>query len=273
MNSLYWVIQEGFSNEEGMVELVRLLEKYGQSYGMVKTVPFIGEIVPDLDLSDYKHVICFGSYSMRYTCRVKGWNPGVIDMEVGATQIYHNSWKPYLLNHDFYECDFINVGVYVDHMGYDSFFMRPINDSKVFAGGIYYYDEMREWIQNVSDLGYDATTLRVDTSCIISSIKEIYAEYRLFVIGGRVVTASQYKIGGRVQYSSIVDDDILEFGQMLVDMEPNFGVAYCLDLCRVESGIKVVEVNTINSAGFYHGNVDKIIRAFYELYDEYEDLV
>jgi len=267
MSNLYWVIQEGFSTEVGMVELVDILDRNRFPYSMVKTIPFIGEIVPDLELSDYKQVICFGSYSMRHTCNAKGWKPGVFDMEFGAEQIYHNSWKRYLLNHDFYECDFDTVCLYTDHMGYDIFFCRPVNDSKVFAGGIFHYDEMKEWIGLVGQLDYDATSLRCDTRCIVSSVKEIHAEYRLFVIGGKVVTASQYKIGGRVQYSNIVDADILEFGQMLVNMEPNFGMAYCLDLCRVESGIKIVEVNTINSAGFYYGNVAKIVASLEELYD------
>lgn len=38
---------------------------------------------------------------------------------------------------------------------------------------------------------------------IVSPLKEIYREYRLFVVKGKVVTGSVYKVGGRLNFNNI----------------------------------------------------------------------
>ena len=55
-------------------------------------------------------------------------------------------------------------------------------------------------------------------------------------------------------------------GRIKNSVNPKFAAAYCLDLCRTNDGIKIVEVNTINSAGFYDANVTKLIEAFTDIY-------
>jgi hypothetical protein len=53
-------------------------------------------------------------------------------------------------------------------------------------------------------------------SCnVIDASKMIYSETRLFIVGGKIVTYSEYKRGERVMDNAHVDDHILEFGQKI----------------------------------------------------------
>lgn len=95
---------------------------------------------------------------------------------------------------------------------------------------------------------------------IRSLIKEIYAEYRTWFVGGRLVTVSQYRLGDKVAYSSIVDDDVLTYAEKMESIwHPQ--QAFVLDVCRTEAGLRIMEINTINSAGFYAADVFKIFKA------------
>jgi len=262
--TLHWVIQNNFKNESGMVKLVEILTRFQIPFTEVKVVPFVGEIQPDLDITG--NVICFGSYSMRHTAKSKGWFPGVFDLGEKSGDIYKNSWAEHTLNRDAIFCEFKDVGRMASRLHWDEFFMRPVSDSKVFAGNVFAIDEYNDWRMKVVVLEEDdGSSLRANTQVMISEPSKIYSEYRLFVIGGKVITASQYKLGHKVIYSSHVDQDILDFGQMLVDQE-DFAPAYSLDLCRTQYGIKIVEVNTINSSGFYDADVAKIVETFETLY-------
>jgi hypothetical protein len=41
-----------------------------------------------------------------------------------------------------------------------------------------------------------------------------------------------------------------------------------MDIARTPDGLKIVELNTMNSAGFYQSNVGKIVDKLEELYGE-----
>jgi hypothetical protein len=264
--TLHWVIQNNFKNETGMVELVDILTCNEIPFTEVKVVPFVGELKPDVNPEG--NVICFGSYSMRHSAKSKGWYPGVFDLGDLSAKIYENSWAEHTLNEDTFFCQFKDVGKTASRLRWGEFFMRPVSDSKVFAGDVFTGEEYNDWRTRVVVLEQDdGTSLRGNTMVMISKPKKIYSEYRLFVIGGKVITASQYKLGHKVIYDARVDQDILDFGQMLVDQE-DFAPAYSLDLCRTQDGIKIVEVNTINSSGFYNANVGKIVDAFQTIYGE-----
>ena len=46
---------------------------------------------------------------------------------------------------------------------------------------------------------------------IVSPVKEIFREYRLFVVKHEVVTGSVYKVGDRGQVSPDVEDYVLDY--------------------------------------------------------------
>ena len=263
---LHWVVQDGFFHDPVMSELVTVLERYGLTYTVVTVVPFEGRIIPDLDIDG--PVICIGSYSMRYTCAKKGWYPGVFDLDLEPSLMYSIShpWNLWLLNRDGVICSFGEVSQIVNANPDNKFFMRPLADSKSFTGAIFSKDEYDSWVNKVRALGSEVSgsevsTLTTGTEVLVSTIKDIWSEWRLFIIYGQIVTASKYVVGGRVEYSSIVDEDVLQFGRDRI-VEYHIANAYVLDICRTEQGLRIVEINAINCAGVYAGDISAIIKAF-----------
>lgn len=267
MSNLVWVV-DGQFKDEGYIKFMELLDRYGLDYHIVKVVPFVGEMIPKPEIGGNKNIICFGAYSMRHIAKRNGWYPGVIDMEYRANEIYYNKWYPYVLNRDFIECYFGDIGDIVREAGWESeWFMRPVSDSKCFAGQVCTMEEYLPWRHGVVELSEDdGTNLRGNTKCIVAPCINIMKEWRIFVVNDVIVTGSLYKVGERVHYDSLIDDDVYEFVNKLISLEPSFAECYVIDIARIESGLRVIEVNTMNSAGFYKSDVSGLIMCLEELY-------
>jgi glutathione synthase/RimK-type ligase-like ATP-grasp enzyme len=96
---------------------------------------------------------------------------------------------------------------------------------------------------------------------MISSLKEIQQEIRCWVVGGKVITISQYKLGRRVTYKNLdFDEEAFEFAQSMVDIYRP-AEAFCIDICRTADGMRIVEINCINCSGFYDMNTQKLLYA------------
>jgi hypothetical protein len=254
---MHWVIQENIGNEEKFVSLIKNIERFGQTHELVKVVPFIGEIMPDVNRED-NNVICFGAYSMRKLAMKKGWNPGVYDIE----------WFPYSKLIDALGEDVLNHDCIIDTFenlvpNSDEFFIRPIHDGKEFAGQLMSAGQLKSWQHRIIDLNLrdNGIALECNTEIMCSSIKKLYTEHRFFIIGGKAVTGSQYKMGKRVVYSE-TDGEHTAIAQGFADRLSNFIThPYVLDIALTDNGYKVIELNTMNCAGFYMCDMQKLVSA------------
>ncbi|MCS4090193.1 hypothetical protein FHT76_001782 [Rhizobium sp. BK176] len=86
----------------------------------------------------------------------------------------------------------------------------------------------------------------------------ILREWRLWVVDGKIATYSLYKEGSRVVYRPEIDDDALAFAKRMVDINPGYSRAYVIDVCRTEDGLRLLETNCINAAGFYAADLTKL---------------
>lgn len=59
---MFWVLQNNLFNEAGFQSLVGALERMGIKNTIVKVVPFVGDIIPDINPKN--PVIAIGAYSM-----------------------------------------------------------------------------------------------------------------------------------------------------------------------------------------------------------------
>jgi hypothetical protein len=255
---MHWVIQDNLFFETGVEEMIALLQKAGISHSLHKVVPFVGDIEPDLNMTG--EVICMGAYSMRHIAKRKGWTPGVFDLEFFDYEAQRAAWPGHMLNDDLVSCRF---GEVPQKMPAETVFIRPLADSKFFAGGVMSREELEPWIKMVWIASKDdayGDSLTPDTQVLMASIKEIQQEYRTWIVDGRVVTASLYKRGTRVLYSSDVDDYIIDYANArAAEFSPLR--AYVMDVAVTSEGLRIIECNTFNAAGLYAGNVSKIVEA------------
>lgn len=113
-------------------------------------------------------------------------------------------------------------------------------------------------------------SLRHDTQLMLTKPVRILTEWRLWAVGGKIVTYSLYKEGIRVVYRHEIDSDALDFAQQLVDLNPDYSSAYVIDICRTEEGLRMLETNCINASGFYAADLHKLAATIDGLITQYQ---
>lgn len=258
---MFWILQENIFKESAYDDLIEVLRRFEIPYSEHKVVPFIGELVPEPETELFEDsVICMGSYSMRHAAQKHKWSPGVFDIEDQDFRVQLDHWGDHMLNVDSMIAPFKDVTWPVDEQR----FVRPVHDSKVFAGKIFDWKDFNEWQHKVCVLEEDfGDSLSANTIVQVAVPKKIYTEYRCWVVLDKIVTMSQYKIGDRVLYTNMdgpIGDEARKFAYEMIDIwSPH--EAYCLDVCLTPDGWKIVEINTLNSCGFYAANLTSLVMA------------
>jgi hypothetical protein len=258
---MHWVIQNNLAFERGTEDLVAFLARAEIPHSLHKVVPFVAEIEPDVN--PVGNVIVMGAYSMRHLARRKGWVPGSFDLASITYEEHIKHWGRYMLNSDAVFCTFAEV----PHHLTTEMFLRPSVDSKFFSGMLVTPEEFKVWHHKVVVLEEDeGFSLRGSTHVFLAKPKRIYNEYRVWVVDGKVVTASLYKRGGRPLFHSGVDAHVLAFAADRAK-EWNPARAYVMDVATTDEtsvpgeGAYIVETNTLNSAGLYAADVCKLVGA------------
>jgi hypothetical protein len=271
--SVRWIIQENLWNEEGFNALLRALDVIGSPYTVVKVVPFAHDLIPEPTVAPEERVIAVGAYTMTKIAKARGWSPGVWLNDNFDYKLQVEKWGRRVLNHDasFYTFEDHHARLWMNPPS-GSFFVRPLNDEKSFAGMVTTWSGFSQWfeaITNLEDLerseGYEpSSTLTSKTRMAIAPVKTILREYRVWIVKGKVVTSSLYKSGAQVLYDARVDPDVIEFAEKTAAIWSPAD-AYVMDVAHTPDGLRVIEVNCINSAGFYAGNVGKLVQALEDL--------
>jgi hypothetical protein len=259
---MHWILQNNTFSETGWDTLTATLERFGFDHSIHKVVPFIGELQPEPVL-DHRNVICFGSYSMRHVAARNAWYPGVFDLfaqDFGQQRLH---WGEHMLNAHSVVCAFEDA-VFTEEL----MFVRPVNDSKYFAGKLFAREEFETWQHSVCRLQLDeGISLTPQTLIQVGKPIVIYAEYRFWVVKGEIVTASLYKRGDRVMYASDVDERFFAYVRERIG-EWMRHESFVIDVCDTPEGMRVVEINTLNASGFYAADVQRLVQALDDAYNE-----
>ena len=258
---MQWILQDF----EDTFKLSEALERMGIPYTWHKVRAFIGELDPAPVVSDPDAVVMFGSYSMWRTAKAEGYRPGVF---VLRPFVEEKAWHPYLLNGA--DALFLTLRDVPAKLAADDrdWFVRPVADNKEMAGTVLSGAEIVATCEGVLKLKKSEIplgSLRHDTELMLTEPVRIMKEWRLWVVAGKVVTWSLYKEGARVVYRHEIDDDALEFAQRMADLNQGYSDAFVLDICRTDDGLRMLETNNINSAGFYAADLTRLVAAIEEL--------
>jgi hypothetical protein len=101
----------------------------------------------------------------------------------------------------------------------------------------------------------------------VSSPKVIQAEFRVWMIGGRVAAISSYRIQGKpimVTEGKLIDE-IMRYARYLHNFRFHPDRHYVVDIAVCEDDeLRVVEYNPIHSSGWYGANPINVIASFVE---------
>lgn len=250
-----WIIQENLYKEEAFLDLIQALDAIKADYQVVKVIPFSHDLLPEPEVDD--NVVVMGATTMIGIAKERDWNPGAFYND----NFDHKKWVKHLgdnlLNYEAEVCRFQDI-----NPKYNPFFIRPCEDRKVFSGQVIDKANFDLWLRATEQASYSGyTTLTPDTMVVVSPLKAIHAEWRFFIVDGKIVTGSLYKRGDRVIHLPLLKDEDSElFAREMIKLwQPDR--AFVMDIALADNGYKVIEYNCLNSSGFYKSNVGKIVEA------------
>jgi len=257
---MYWVVQKDLFREAEQHEaLLTALDRMGLPFSVHDCV--MGTLIPNIEPEG--PVMVIGAVGMANIAQRRGWRPGSFlngnfDFEVQRAQ-----WGDRMLNADALVCAFEDVPLHRDEIRLEDecFFIRPVHDTKSFTGIVQTWDEFMAWheriVKNDEDMRW---ACKPQTPVLIGLAKKLYWEYRLFVVDGKVVTASAYKNGGRLWVTEAVNPAAIQFvEEAAACWSP--ARAFVADVAETPDGLRLIEVNNLNSAGFYACNIARLVEA------------
>jgi len=242
---MYYVIQENLFKEYGYHALVNHLKKMEIPYEEVKYIPFSEQLEVKTDRKD---VFFFGSSNAGMVGRKKyDWTPGHFINENFNMEVYLDEYGENMLNSDAQLVSVHDEDIPI------VFFARPLGDGKEFTGQVF---DRPDWIEYIKD-----NEVLKNQSVLIASPKSTQQEIRCWMVDGKAVTISQYKIGSRGNYLNMDhNQEAIIFAEKMAKIyQP--ARAFCLDICLHDDEYKIVELGCINHCGFYDANMGKLIDA------------
>lgn len=185
------------------------------------------------------------------------WNPGSFYdgnhlFEVNAAYYCDN-----LLN---YQTKITEFGNDLNWQTDELKFIKLLKVAKLFTGKVFTQEKWQIFVEN--HLTHSSHPLLNNKTLIqVSQPRNIIKEARLWIVNRDIVEAVYYRILKNIPYETTVAEDGIAFAQQMINLF-NVADAFVMDICLTDIGWKIVEVNCINSAGFFpNTNIRKIFLA------------
>jgi hypothetical protein len=267
---MHWVLESNLQ-DFGYLQIFPILKRMNIPYSIVKVVPYKNILLdPNFDTFNKeptdndnininaKKIFPFGTMGLSRVAKERDWKPGSLFNE----EFTFLKWSAgfgikNLLNEESKIMKFSDDLEFKDSM----FFIRPCDDNKAFSGQVTSRDKFIDWQKSVVKVNNQLSKLNSETMITIAPYKEIINEARMFIFDGKVVTGSYYKIGAKVIYKEVLNDDpVISYTNKVIE-NYNPAKAFVIDIALTEKGYKIIEINNINSVGLYNANVDKFVDA------------
>ena len=258
-------IQLNCTREEELFEFQMALREVGVDPIYFGIIPFTTEMTGIEDFAKYDKVIMHGSVKV-----IDLWQKGFLPREAVVWYdenrfdqlIYSRCFPDDLLLNGLAE--FGRFGKLKDCPVSADCFVKPSKYLKAFAGiivpkGKTIYEEVysHQLSSNFADNPDDEVIM-------IAPLKEIVKEYRNFVINGKIIDSSIYKIGTKVTYEVPTQEERVALEAFLEVLKKYYEPhsAYVADFALLEDGTwNLIEYNCINCAGMYAVDRRKIFNA------------
>lgn len=267
---MHWLIHNKFDHDPKVRELVNNLERFEIPYTRASVIPFSEDgIIFENETTTIKSlqgipIYTYGSYTMCKIAKKYFYPASYISENLGMNHLLEHYGKE-MLNHDMIIDSVKNIKP-TDDMEF--LFVRPVEDTKSICGTVWSKEIFLEWKNNIikanKEFPNDYSTVTPNTIICISPIKYIKSEYRCFIVDGKVVTASQYKLNHKPYFQYHVDQYIIDYvNNVIADWKPD--IAFVLDIALVDDKLSIIEANCINSSGLYEIDTQKLIMAIEQL--------
>jgi hypothetical protein len=254
VKKMYYLIQSNIHSDPEHYKVFDVLNGLNLPYETIEVGASTEEITVQ---SGRKDVFIYGSVKLARLAKANtDWIPGSFYGGNHTFEIYSAHYKQHLLN---YKPTIFKFGEPPAWLPGEEKFIKPYKDAKVFTGRVFTAIKWNDFVQQ-SLLNPKTPMLNGDTLVQASVPQGLIKEARLWIVGGKVIAGVYYRFHGDVPFESEVSGEGIEFAESMIQV---FTVAdaFVMDIGLTVSGWKIVEINCINSAGFYTLNVRTLFRA------------
>ena len=252
-----WIIHQKVCRDSQVQSIISNLIKMDCEYYFADVIPFSSDGIQWMDGYPDRNdkVFSYGSYTLA-NIAAKHFLPGAFLIPSLNMSGLISQLGDLCMNYDSQISELSEI-----KLDSDRIFIRPNEDTKSFNGSVMTADEFNGFRQRVIESSYidRYSTITPSTVVCVSPIKIIQAEYRCFVVNGRVCTASQYKMNDQPFFCANVDDFIIDFANYAASKITE--QCYVLDIAVVNNNPYVLEANCINSSGLYKIDTQKLVAA------------
>lgn len=258
IKKMYYLIQKNVFQDARYDEIFTVMDKLKLDYEKVEFKP--NSAAFDIQ-TDRKDIFVYGSVKLAKVTAEFDWHPGSF---YGKNHVFEQYVKGYGKNTLNYESQLCNFKEAIDWSKSATLFIKPSKEAKIFTGKVFNESEWNDFVYNKLN-DPNERSINEHTKIQVSLPHFLIKEARVWIVGAKVITSSYYKFHGDVEFEEHVSKDGLNFAQQMAALY-NVADAYVMDIVYTIDGWKIMEINCINSAGFYKGNVMKIILALEKFY-------
>lgn len=252
-----WLIED-FDAENRYDDLAKEVARQGMEVEVVRYLPF--ESGDYNQFGDEECVVVQASLNLAVQLqKQKKWVPGPwLNTEAYECTSYYPALGSFLFNDDYTmlprgDVPRMKKRAYDMYGRSNKIFVRPSTVLKSFSGQVILerdFDKDWEWIEEFS---------KPSDIVVISSMKTILAEWRVFVAGQEPVTWCQYKSEGE---SVRRENAPLEVRQLAETVARNYepDPIFCVDICQgIDYKYYLMEIGSFSCAGLYACDVGALV--------------
>lgn len=260
---MHWLIAR-YGESDSIDALAAAVARSGAPLTITKCVPFGGVAEYPVHGPGERVFFVGPIFSVARIAEAATWLPGVwYDEGVFACHTYYGHWAQFILQKRF---TLLPLGVLQDRpaAAYAAFerggeiFIRPDSSLKLFDAERVAFENFQRFLAAMTNADISAATM-----VVVSEPVELGAEYRLVFRRGQYVTGSMYRNGNRaIERRPDVPEAVIAFGREVASHPfPGLPPVYCLDVAITPDGPRLVELTSINAAGYYACDLDKLVAA------------
>lgn len=252
---MLFLVQSNIYSDPDHDQIFDVLEAQNIAYEKIHLEPSAQSITIQSTRTD---IFVYGSVRLARLAKANtNWTPGSFYGGNHLFEVHSKYYKEHLLN---YHTEVFKFGEQIEWAEKEQKFIKPFQHAKIFTGKVFTALKWSDFVQH-SLANPRTPLLNKDSLVQASKPQKIFKEARLWIVGQQVVAAVYYKFHGDVVFEKEVAAEGIAFAKEMIAIF-NVADAFVMDICLTIESWKIVEINCINSAGFYPNlNVASLVKA------------
>lgn len=257
-NKLTWVLQSNAVGQRDLDSLTECILHLGHEVELLRIIPFIHKPADQLPVVDGPCIV-YGSSGLVKLGREAEWLPCGWDGDAFELDAMNRSLEDMALNSGATKTVWSRTYDVAALNRWKTVFVRPASETKEFPGRVMEIEQLRDWLEQLKNAGYFESS---DNPAIIGPALTLGSEWRVFVVDRRLVCGCQYANAGIPLSRPGMPNEVANFVEQSLQLyEP--APCFVIDVAEIlkdgVKSLKIVEYNSINSAGFYACDIARIV--------------